>query len=768
MSYQYNNIHLQHCRTLSLGIIQERDPYNVDALWTKYTIRVRGFLTRSAGSFPGIGESLSSAEVLRLVKSRLETPRRSLIYKIANSTIVSVVNTMDAKLGPEPTEAIVTEVTSGVFMVECGCIARVVDCDDLCGGTRSPVLSLRWTQTEAFDESWYSKLSTEGRLIVRSDLLQSADNFRPLATPPLLPDYKRMSARYTLSPDGLELAFNFEDQEVDRLPPGGVVRAEGTYTVTSEKPGYKRLGEVDITLEGIKGSSRKLLLIRALSMAYSKIQADQLLISDANGAYTPPIIWGSAKEDLFRPIVRVSMTAMMTNLNRGSFLPGGVPAAAANSLLSPSLAGPLGILGGVGGAAALGGTLPSGTFSSTGGSIDIGSANGALGRAATNPVTGNPIVGNAATANLSAFSDDNAVAARFAAPGIMPSVGKNTAGLSSNQAGLAPPERMRLAGLLTAAFRDPCACLLTGSEIGYTELRSQGGRTGARNPLMVNLAAGPAIINRGQLPPDRTNGTRLVSDNAPYDTYSYEKTAVYMSGKVMMPGTGTGANGAIAAAATIHGGIMKVYTSWVAGRTGKPPVLPTYLTSDPNLVPLDATIVSSNIVPSADGANLVYMTAGYYVHGVLDPSRYEIVPGTAPFLTADTKQDAKLSTRYWNDLMASVGRAAGQVVKANPFIEGGVTPDIPPANSPGFASGAGLPPGTTQEVALNIIQGFAGAAVDAYSNTPPAGVAPLPTPNANTGGDVSAQLGALGAAGAANVVESYDPQYFFFHPPVRP
>src|SRR5262249_400514 len=149
-----------------------------------------------------------------------------------------------------------------------------------------------------------SKLVTRGRLIVRSDLLQSADSFRPLATPPLLPDYRRLSAEYTLSPDGLQLEFAFTDQEEDILPPFPAPKASGSFTVVCER-NFRRIGQVDIKLEGQKGTSRRDLMIRALDMALSKLYAE----GAAGGATVngTPIIWGNFNEDLFSPVVTVSV-----------------------------------------------------------------------------------------------------------------------------------------------------------------------------------------------------------------------------------------------------------------------------------------------------------------------------------------------------------------------------------------------------------------------------------------------------------------------------
>src|ERR1700722_7370146 len=364
----------------------ERDPSATDVTWNKYTIRGEGFITADALGF----SPANSSAALQFLKNSLQQPRRAFFYAQGATVIINIGNPLgpaiDAKLGPEPLPTVVHEVTSGQFRVETGVIVRLAEGiteTDHAGNAfpPNPVVSLRWSQTENFDEDWYSHLSTEGRLIVRSDLLQSADNFRPLATPPILPDYQRMRSKYTLSPDGLELAFNFEDTEKDRLPPFPATSASGRFVVVISKGGL-RTGAVSIKLTGQKGTSRRDLLVKATAMAYAKLRADGFQST------ATPIIWGTFGEDLFIPSVDVQMQAMLSPVQKK----GG--AVAPLTLAGVNLARRAGIV----------------------------------------PSPG---------------------------PQIMPSVGLDTFGLASNKNGIAPPERKRIAGLLTAAFSDPCACLLS-------------------------------------------------------------------------------------------------------------------------------------------------------------------------------------------------------------------------------------------------------------------------------------------------------------------
>jgi hypothetical protein len=168
-------------------------------------------------------------------------------------------------------------------------------------------VSLRWSQTESFDQNWYATLVTQGKLIVRSDLGLTADTFRPLSTPPLLPDYRRKTSKYTLSPTGTELDFYFEDEEVDRLPPFAATTASGQFHIHLEK-GQKRTATCTVDLEGPKGASRKQLMIRAIAMCRSKLDGEVIIGVDGSA----PLVWGIFKEDLFKVAVHVSLTAMVS------------------------------------------------------------------------------------------------------------------------------------------------------------------------------------------------------------------------------------------------------------------------------------------------------------------------------------------------------------------------------------------------------------------------------------------------------------------------
>lgn len=636
-TYRYNNIWIQHCRTLAFEWVTERDPTYTDAVWNRYTIRVRGFVATSQGAFPGIGDSLDVAATINSIKARLEAPRKGMTYQMGPNKLVEVVTPMDAKLGPDPMPALVREVSSGVFMVECGCVVRVVDCDNQCAQP-SPVVSLRWSQTESYDENWNSIISTAGRLIVRSDLLRSADSFRPLATPTLLPDYRRTVSRYTLSPDGTMLDFHFEDREVDRLPPGPCTTSRGVFSVKIE-PGGLRTGQVMLDLEGPKGSSRKDLLLLGVSMAYSKLQSEAF-------QSTPPIVWGEFTEDLFVPRVRVVMGAMLALLSGG-----GAGAARGNVETAGAVAGKIAV------------------------SLFASPILAGIGAAASGTATG-------------------AVSSVPTSPNVMSSVGDLPVGVASPNLGLAPPIRKRFLGLLAAAFTDPCACLNTEE----TELKTDpgsvpptpalpsvpsGGSSGS-NDLSLLIQIGALSVFQGVLS-SITPSVETVRDIAPYDTYDIYSTYVFDSGMVQMPATGQGSTPNTSAVVKAHGGSTQLLVTWVAGRTGAPPQLPAFVSPDSNFVPLTGSLVAKDTAISADSAQVIHLASGYYRYAVLDPSRISLVAPVVPFLSDNVNSMAQQSvSNYTNRPVWQLQVATG--AGNNPFY-GNNALETTPTDTLGAASG---------------------------------------------------------------------------------
>ena len=324
--FVYNGVTLGYCRTKRYSFGSESDPSKTDVLWNTYEMVVEGVPLDGAGSI-----ITPTAAVIADIQHVLNAPRRPLLYQMNDGVTTVLTTGIDAAMGPEIiSPAAVDVVTSGGIFVTVHYKVRIRDCAT---GRPDPVVSLRWRQSESFGETWNSKLVTDGRLIVRTDLLSSADSFRDLTTPQVLPDYVRTASNYTLNENGTELAFHFEDEERDRLPPYPAVKASGSFVVHVTK-GANRTAQVDVTLTGQKGTDRKDLMVVAIRMCLSKVKAAGLSFHNA----------GSFHEDLFEPVVKVSMQARLNPLTGGGIGSAILAAAGAGGVRPPAVFPTVGVL----------------------------------------------------------------------------------------------------------------------------------------------------------------------------------------------------------------------------------------------------------------------------------------------------------------------------------------------------------------------------------------------------------------------------------------
>jgi hypothetical protein len=592
----YNGVTLALMRTIEFSVEAEYDSSHTDVLWFKNTIRAQGILSDPSGN-----PLLPSDVNIAALKHMLETPRAPILYAMNGGTVIFTTAGLDVASGPEPLPMVVRQVTSSAIIVEVGYVVRIRDCAT---GSPSPVVSLRWESSESFDQNWYSRLRTSGKLIVRTDLGQSADSFRALATPTVEKDYERLSSDYVLSPSGTELAFTFVDREVYLLPPRPATKASGRCTVSVQKGG-KRFGQVDVHLEGPKGVSRKDLMAVAIRMCWSKLQAEGLFAALAEGKFS---------ESLFEGVVDVSMSGMLLPLAApvAAAAPAGGGLAAA--LLNPAgLLGPLGLIG--------------------------------------------PLAGGGAGGAVAAAVPANT-------PAVMASAGV-TPWVSSGSAGLAPPVRRRISALLVAMFRDPCVAASIGSG-GTGELASVAGPGNPMLKSAKGFAedAGTFTLNVGVLPAGPVG--LAFKDLAPYDHYIVESNFRFDTGLRGMPGTGVGAGGGNPALVEIHGGMMKLVVDWSAGRSGVPPVLPAAESTDPNFVLIDEPVIQVQAPEiGADGSSEIFTVTGRYTYLCMNPSQVSVLAPIPPFLSDTAAQGAQLAAGYYSsDVLFKFRGASGQ----NPFV----------------------------------------------------------------------------------------------------
>ncbi len=241
---------------------------------------------------------------------------------------------------------------------------------------------------------------------------------------------------------------------------------------------------------------------------------------------------------------------------------------------------------------------------------------------------------------------------------------------ASSHPGIAPPVYSRIMYLISAAFRDPCACvsfsatLSPGQGSGYPQLPTAPTGTPAASLQISNLPSLPA------------GGPQIVSDPIPYDYYAIESDYTFDSGQRALPGSGIGPNGGKASVVTVHGGLMHLDVVWTASRRGAPPVVPTYTSPNPNIVGVDTPKITRPYTDySPDLINQIFKIDGHYRYVVIDPTQVNMTAPVAPFLTPLTQYASNADVAYSTSILWGIQLSAPN----NPFVPNGIVSNQPPS-----------------------------------------------------------------------------------------
>jgi len=198
----------------------------------------------------------SAPAIVADLKRRLLEPRRFLQVKVGEDEVLSSpavtqradlpgsaafdgsrIHFCDARGGPHPLYADVVSIHGTKTMLATFAIETwLVDSSALEFVPRegqpnraefSALISHRWEQSSSIDENYYTTRTTNGRAVFRADYLYEFDNvtgglrqttrkpsdYLSDLNHPLPLNYRRMSARGSLSSDGLTLTYTIVDQE---------------------------------------------------------------------------------------------------------------------------------------------------------------------------------------------------------------------------------------------------------------------------------------------------------------------------------------------------------------------------------------------------------------------------------------------------------------------------------------------------------------------------------------------------------------------------
>ena len=294
MIFRYNGIDLSYVLTQSVTQEPARDPSGTDQLYTRIRIEVRAVL--NAGLNPSLGASDTPARQIPRIRHMLTAPRRALYYAAGGSpggAVIDLPAGRDDHTGPWPDAPAltVTHVTEATYVVTFAVVVCLTDC-----GTAPPeYLSNRWQESINYDANWHATRRVVGTLITSGRAPGSPDDLRLLVTPGVPPGFRRESADYQLSEDGLTVRYTFADRQLAKVPPFPATTMRGRQVETTPMPGGKRKGEIQLSLTGPPTVNPRDLLGVAIRVAMARAYHVGFTVSEKSGRI---LVGGSIAESL--------------------------------------------------------------------------------------------------------------------------------------------------------------------------------------------------------------------------------------------------------------------------------------------------------------------------------------------------------------------------------------------------------------------------------------------------------------------------------------
>ena len=605
----YGGINLGYIKTTRFEDRAEVSKDKPDLVYRVTTIQVQSLLATEI--IPAnVGESLR--DLVNRVRHELERPRRPFRYILDDGTVlIDLINGVDDANGPIPFGVSVTLFAEKSLVITWGVEVRLADCQ----GRLNPILSNRWSETATIDDEHLTTLRRSGHLIVAGRKGINPDNYRSLVTPRIAPKMVRKSSTYTLHENGLELRYDFVDEEKYVLPPYPAVKASGRMTeMTVGMIGPKRTGQVNCELTGPPGVDKKILFQRAMEVCMSRA-LQTAVFRDVNGSI---IAGGGIEEDLFSNKVNVILRWNIRPSEQRQ-------------------------LGGVRPSIISGGTIP-GLW----GAIQAGTQEGNL-------VPAFPPKANANNVNVSSMGTK---AGWIGAP--IPGTG--------DEFGVAPPTRgdLEWLELLAPAFHDPC---LTNYVNDPPPRYTPPTKTIeiATEPV-ATVKVGTFSNNDIPLP---GSAFARETDDAVYNYWKCTSSYINDSGLNVTTMMKQGVRGR---AYRLRGESLSLVVEFEASRTGRPPWVPTPqappvpTTSGPGWVFIGGTTSPENVEVAGDGVTLVHTISGRYEYKACDPCLAKVVAPIPPWLSLSVADEARMAAALHSGTMVFLtGRERS--IFPNPFCD---------------------------------------------------------------------------------------------------
>lgn len=264
----YNGIDLSYARTATYEMVNQLDPTNGDRIFTEFTFGVESMLEASLAP---AGEDETPAQIAKRIEHMLLTPRRRFLYITGGNTTI-IDTDQDDENGPMPTSCKVMKLPEGAWQILWSCKIKLANCNTK--PTPNDILSLKFATVADYDADWCGTRTTSGLLILsRRSKSPDLDSYRSPITPELLPGFRRESANYSASEDGLRIRFSFKDKQLHRVPPEPATSIQGEEGMHAPNPGGIIYQFVNLKLKAPPRTDIDRLFLAAMSIVQSRTAA---------------------------------------------------------------------------------------------------------------------------------------------------------------------------------------------------------------------------------------------------------------------------------------------------------------------------------------------------------------------------------------------------------------------------------------------------------------------------------------------------------------
>lgn len=246
-----------------------------ETIWDESRTIARG--TRHTLGYTGIIHQRTTddaSESLKLTQDRLSEPRKTLTIQFGTTdtrTITAArggLDTDDIENGPIPSNVSVSAIRGGLAMFVTAMLTwtePVANADD------AKIISHRYTSEWRLNDADYSEVTRSGTLILSGRFPDiDPDDFRCHIWPDIPSGFQRTRGEFIVGADGVSLSYSTLDVERYRTYPKGIIKAQGSATVTMVGAAVTK--SVSFRLEAAKRTSTAMMIVRAFRVLQSRIR----------------------------------------------------------------------------------------------------------------------------------------------------------------------------------------------------------------------------------------------------------------------------------------------------------------------------------------------------------------------------------------------------------------------------------------------------------------------------------------------------------------